>query len=141
MAFDALLAGWAFLLGRVLFGDVLSFNGLNHFRQTGEMAGMAESNGIPAPTVVVIATGALLVLGGVSLVVGVYPLLGALALVAFFVGTTPWIHDFWNVDDTGEKQQQMTHFLKYPALLGGALALFGRPRQSGRSRRESVSYN
>lgn len=125
MAFDALLAGWAFLVGRVLFGGVLAFNGLNHFRQPDEMAGLAESKGVPAPKMAVFGTGALLVVGGVSLALGVYPLVGALALVAFFLGTTPWIHDFWNVDDPGEQQQQLTHFLKNTALLGGALVLFG----------------
>lgn len=124
MVFDALLAGWAFLVGRVLFGGVLAFNGLNHFRQADEMAGMAEAQGVPAPKFAVYATGALLGIGGLSLVFGVYPLVGALALVVFFLGTTPWIHDFWNVDDDGERQQQLTHFLKNTALLGGALVLF-----------------
>lgn len=124
MAFDALLAGWAFLIGRGLFGGVLAFNGLNHFRQTDEMAGMAESKGVPAPELAVYGTGSLLVLGGLSLVFGVYPLIGALAILTFFLGTTPWIHDFWNIDDPEEKQQQMTHFLKNTALSGGALILF-----------------
>lgn len=124
MAFDAVLAGWAFLVGRVLFGGVLAFNGLNHFRQTDAMAGMAESKGVPAPELGVYATGVLLVLGGLSLVFGVYPLVGALALIAFFLVTTPWMHDFWNADDESEQQQQMTHFLKNTALLGGALILF-----------------
>lgn len=124
MTFDALLAGWAFLAGRVLFGGVLAFSGLNHFRQVDGMAGMAESEGVPAPRFAVYGTGALLVGGGLSLAFGVYPLVGALALVAFFLGTTPWVHDFWNLEDPEERQQQLTQFLKNTALLGGAMVLF-----------------
>ncbi|MFB6304005.1 MAG: DoxX family protein [Haloferacaceae archaeon] len=124
MALNGLLSGWAFLVGRVLFGGVLAFMGLNHFQQPEGLAGYAESKGVPAPTLAVYGSGALLVLGGLSLAAGVYPVVGALAVAAFFVVTTPWIHDFWNVEDPDQRQQQMTQFLKNAALLGGALVLF-----------------
>lgn len=124
MTVDTVLAGWAFVLGRVLFGGVLAFNGLNHFMQTEQMAAMADANDVPWPTLAVYGTGSLLLLGGLSLVTGIYPVVGAVALVVFFVVTTPWMHDFWNIDDNDQKQQQLTHFMKNSALLGAALVLF-----------------
>ncbi|WP_137286638.1 DoxX family protein [Halorussus salinisoli] len=113
----------AFLVGRVLFGGVLAFMGLNHFLQADQMAGYAEAKGAPAPTLSVYASGGLLVLGGASIVLGVFPLVGAAALVAFLVVATPMFHDFWSVEDPERQQQEMTDFLKNVALVGGALVL------------------
>jgi uncharacterized membrane protein YphA (DoxX/SURF4 family) len=125
MAVETTVGGVAFLAGRVLFGAVLAFMGVNHFLSVDEMAGYAASKGVPAPRLGVVATGVLLLVGGASLVLGVYPIVGAAALVVFFVVATPAIHDFWNVEDPGERQSEMTNFLKNAALTGGALVLLG----------------
>ena len=124
MAIESTLGGVALLAGRLLFGGVLAFMGLNHLLNVDGMAAYAGSKGVPAPRAGVIASGALLVLGGLSLVLGVYPLLGAAALAAFLVVTTPTMHDFWTVDDPEARQSEMTDFLKNAALVGGALVLF-----------------
>ena len=113
----------AFVVGRVLFGGVLAFMGVNHFMQADQMAGYAEAKGAPAPKLSVYASGALLVLGGLSVLLGVYPVAGAAALVAFIVVATPMFHDFWSVEDPEQQQQEMTDFLKNVALVGGALVL------------------
>ncbi|PSQ46667.1 quinol oxidase [Halobacteriales archaeon SW_6_65_15] len=113
----------AFLAGRVLFGGVLAFMGLNHFLQADQMTGYAEMKGAPAPRLSVYASGALLVAGGVSVVLGVAPLVGSAALIAFLVFATPLMHDFWSVEDPEQQQQEMTDFLKNAALVGGALVL------------------
>ena len=44
------------------------------------------------------------------------------ALVVFFLGTTPAIHDFWTMEGK-ERQQNEINFLKSVALLGGAIIL------------------
>jgi uncharacterized membrane protein YphA (DoxX/SURF4 family) len=116
-------SGVAFLLGRILFGGVLAFMGLNHFAQADQMAGYAEAKGTPAPKLSVYASGALLVLGGLSIVLGIAPILGAAALVAFLVVVTPLFHDFWSVEDPEQQQQEMTDFLKNVGLVGAALVL------------------
>ena len=121
MAITAATADVALLLARVLFGGVLAFMGLNHFMDTDAMAGYAEAKGIPAPRLSVLGSGLLLAAGGVGIVVGVFPLLAAIGLAVFFVVSTPTMHDFWRFE--GEQaQQEMTHFLKNAALLGGSLA-------------------
>ncbi|MFB6119524.1 MAG: DoxX family protein [Halobacteriaceae archaeon] len=113
----------AFLLGRLLFGGVLAFMGLNHFQQTDWLAGYAESKGVPLPKVSVLGSGAVLILGGVAIVLGVLPVVAGAALGAFLLSSAVLFHDFWNVEDPEEKQSEMTDFLKNVALTGGALSL------------------
>ena len=121
MAFETGSAGIAFLAGRVLFGAILAFMGLNHFTDTDAMASYAEMKGVPAPRALVLLSGGTLVFGGLSIVLGAYPILGAGALATFFVVTTPKMHDFWTVEDPEARQNEMIHFLKNFALLGGSL--------------------
>jgi len=109
-----------FLLGRIIFGFTIAFFGLNHFMNIEQMKGYAEFKGVPAPKLAVIGTGLLLVIGGLSIASGIYPLVGIIALVVFFAGVTPIMHDFWNAD-AESKQNEMIQFLKNLALLGATL--------------------
>jgi uncharacterized membrane protein YphA (DoxX/SURF4 family) len=120
--FDGALAGELFLLGRLLFGGVLAFNGLNHFLDAESMAGYAGAKGVPAPGLAVPATGGLLLFGGLGVAAGVLPTLAAGALVVFLVATTPVMHNFWAVPEE-QKQGEMINFLKNIAMTGAALAL------------------
>lgn len=121
--FETATAGIAFLLARVLFGGVLAFMGVNHFLNVDSMAGYAEFKGLPSPRIAVIGSGALLILGGLSVVTGVLPALGAAALAVFLVVTAVTMHDFWNLDGE-EAENEMTSFLKNLFGAGGALAFF-----------------
>lgn len=115
-------AGALGLVGaRILFGGVLAFMGLNHFMEREEMAGYAEYKGLPAPMFSVIASGALLILGGVAIVAGVFPGVGALAIAGFLLVSAVTMHDFWAVP-AEEQQDEMVQFLKNVALAGGAFA-------------------
>jgi hypothetical protein len=42
------------------------------------------------------------------------------------------MHDFWNVEDPEERQQEVFQFLKNTALLGAALAFLQLARQQER---------
>jgi len=112
--------GIAFLLARLLFGGVLAFMGLNHFRNADQMVPYAEAKGVPAAGLLVPLTGGLLVAGGLSIVLGVYPMLGAGAVALFLLVSTPLMHDFWAAPET-EQQTELTQFLKNVTMLGGAL--------------------
>jgi uncharacterized membrane protein YphA (DoxX/SURF4 family) len=117
------------LVARVLFGGVLAFMGLNHFMQTGQMTGYAQAKGLPAPKLGVLASGALLVVAGLAIVVGVFPLLAAAALAAFLLVSAVVFHDFWAVPED-QQQDEMTGFLKNVAMAGGALAFGALASQS-----------
>lgn len=115
----------AFLLGRLIFGGFFIYNGINHFRMTAPMAQYAGAKGVPAPELGVTASGAALIVGGTSVVLGVKPKLGTLALIAFLAGVSPVMHDFWKHEDANQRQQEMINFMKNVAMLGAALALMG----------------
>jgi uncharacterized membrane protein YphA (DoxX/SURF4 family) len=115
-------AGVALLVGRLLFGGVLAFTGLNHFRNTEATTGYAESKGLPAPRLGVLGSGGLLVAGGLGVALGVAPVLSAFALATFLIVAAVTMHDFWAVP-AEQTQDELTAFLKNVALAGGALAV------------------
>ncbi|MFB6083822.1 MAG: DoxX family protein [Halorientalis sp.] len=120
MVFESAGAGVAFLLGRVLFGAILAFMGLNHFLNGEEMVGYADFKGIPAPGIAVPVSGGMLLFGGLTVILGAYPVVGAGALALFLLVATPTMHDFWAADEE-DQQDEMINFLKNVGLLGGSL--------------------
>ena len=118
----------AFLIGRVIVGCFFLMNGFNHFAQLSMMTGYAKSKGIPAPKLAVGGSGVLLFLGGLSLLLGYHPTIGAALLVTFLLGVSFGIHNFWTVQDQQAKQVEMTNFLKNMAILGLLLMTVAIPR-------------
>lgn len=121
MVFDTALSQYAFLLGRVVYGGLLAFMGFNHFLSTDQLAGYAEMHNVPKPRFMVLLSGAVLVAGGLSIVAGIYPMLGALLVLAFMVPVSIEMHAFWTVEDQQERKQEMTNFLKNMAIAATAL--------------------
>jgi len=117
-----------FLVARLLFGGYFVFNAVNHFTQTSAMTGYAQSKGVPAPKLAVTFTGLLLLIGGVSVLFGIYPILGATALVLFLVPVTFTMHTFWKIEDPQMKMAEKVNFTKNLALVGGALLLLAIPQ-------------
>jgi uncharacterized membrane protein YphA (DoxX/SURF4 family) len=113
------------LLGRIIFGGYFLYNGINHFRNRTMLAQYAGSKKVPQPEIAVPASGVLLVIGGISMISGYQPKVGAAALVGFLAGVSPVMHDFWRYDDPGQRQGEMINFTKNLALIGAALALTG----------------
>lgn len=114
-----------FLLGRLLFGGFFLYNGINHVKNHGMLSQYAGSKKVPAPDVAVGGSGALLLLGGLSIILGLKPRVGSAALLIFLAGVSPTMHDFWNASDPQQRQADMIHFMKNMALFGAALALMG----------------
>src|SRR5829696_2501758 len=77
---------------------------------------------MPMPTV--IASGVLLLLGGLSVLLGIWADLGALLLVIFLIPTAILMHSFWNEKDEQARMMSMVSFNKDMALAGAALMLF-----------------
>lgn len=119
---------FAFLIGRIIAGGFFLMNGFNHFAKFGIMSGYAKSKGTPMPGLAVGGTGALLVLGGASLLLGYHPTVGALLLVIFLLGTSFSMHNFWAVQEPQAKMMEMIQFMKNMALLGFVLMTLAIPR-------------
>ena len=111
------------LLGRLLLGGYFLHAGYSHFRHRKMMAGYAASKGVPLAMPAILGTGALLAIGGLSLLTGYLPLIGLALLGIFLVGVTPKMHDFWNVKDPMARMGERVNFLKNTALLGAVLML------------------
>lgn len=86
------------------------------------MAGYAKMKGTPAPKIAVAGTGVLLTLGGLSLILGVFPMSGCILLLIFLLGVSPLMHNFWEIQDPQQRAAEMINFTKNMAL-GGALLI------------------
>ena len=109
------------LIARVIVGGFFLYSGIHHFLQVSMMAGAAAAKGVPMPEAAIVGTGLLLVFGGLSLLLGWRPELGALAIIVFLLGVTPVMHAFWKETDPMAYMTQQGNFLKNLALLGGAI--------------------
>jgi uncharacterized membrane protein YphA (DoxX/SURF4 family) len=116
------------LLSRVILGFYFLFNSFNHFRNLNSLAGWVQSKNVPAPRLMVALTGILLLIGGLSILLGVYIEIGILALTLFFLPVTFVMHDFWRETDPQMKMMQMINFMKNLALWGAILALLFIPK-------------
>src|SRR5260370_40856055 len=76
----------AFLIGRIIAGGFFLTSGINHLAKLNMVAGYATSKGTPAPELAVGGTGALLILGGASLLLGDHPTIGATLLIICLLG-------------------------------------------------------
>ena len=94
--------------------------GIKHVRSVERMRQFAATKGVAAPKAAVIGSGALAAAGGLSLLLGVKPRVGAAMIGAFLLGVTPSMHDFWTQKDPQARMNEHTHFLKNLALIGGA---------------------
>lgn len=115
---------FVFLIGRILIAVLFVMSAIGHFTAADGMAQFAASKKVPAAKLGVIGSGVIALLGGLSLILGVWIDLGALLLVLFLVPVTVMIHDFWTAVDPQIKQTEMISFNKNLALIGGALILF-----------------
>jgi uncharacterized membrane protein YphA (DoxX/SURF4 family) len=118
-------------VGRMVFGGFFLYSGINHIRHRKTMAQYAGAKGVPQPELAVTLSAVPLLIGGASLILGVKPKLGAMAIVGFLAGVTPVMHDFWTNEDPNERQANMIHFMKNLALAAGALEMM----DAGESRR------
>jgi putative oxidoreductase len=117
-----------FLIGRIVAGGFFLTNALNHFAKIEMMAGYAQAKGTPAPKASVAGSGVLLLLGGVSLLLGYHPTIGAALLVIFLLGVSFKIHNYWAVTDPQQKMSEQVNFMKNMALVGFLLMTAAIPR-------------
>jgi len=115
---------WILLLARVLYSVFFIISGYNHLTKLGMMAQYAGSQGVPAPKLAVGVSGLMLIGGGLSILLGFEPRIGALLLFAFLVPTAVVMHRFWGVADPMMAQNQFIHFWKNIVMAGAALIIY-----------------
>jgi len=120
MVFTSTLSGMAFLLSRVLFALVIGYLALGNLLNLESSVGYAKQKGAPLASISVPLGSVGLIAGALAVLTGVYPALGALAVIAFLVPITVLMHDFWTMEGQ-DRQNEQIHFLKNIGLIGGAL--------------------
>lgn len=117
-----------FLVGRIIFGSFWLMSAFNHFKNLNYMSEYAKARGTPSPKLAVGGTGVILLLGSLSVLLGVYPVIGIVLLIIFLLGVSFQMHTFWKVDDAQMKQIDTINFMKNMALVGALLMLLLLPR-------------
>lgn len=113
-------------LGRILFGGYFFFSGLNHFINMNRLAGYAASKGVPMPELAVAISGALIVLGGLSVIFGFMPRVGLTLIVLFLIPVSLIMHNFW-AEAEPQRMSDMVNFLKNMGLLGACFSMMALP--------------
>lgn len=108
----------AFLIGRVIVGVYFLMNAYNHLFHSGHMVGYAASKGVPSPKLAIVGSGVLLLIGGLSVLLGVQTFWGIIALIVFLVPVTFMMHDYWKAADPMAKMNERISFMKNMALIG-----------------------
>lgn len=121
MAFEIL-----FLIGRIILGLFFINSGFNHFTHLNMIAGYAGSKKIPFPKFSAFVSGLFLLLGGLSILLGIYTSIGIILLIAFLLPTAFFVHNFWTLPKE-QRQGDKVNFMKNLALVGALLMLLQIP--------------
>lgn len=108
------------LLGRIPLGLIFVVSGIGKIAKFAAVAGFMSSKGMPMSELLLVATIALEVLGGLAIILGWKARWAAAAFFLFLIPTTLIFHPFWNADPASY-QNQLNHFLKNLAIMGGML--------------------
>ena len=62
------------------------------------------------------ASGAALIVGGASILLGLKPKLGTLAIMGFLAGVSPSMHDFWHDEDPNQRMNNLSGATGKPSI-------------------------
>lgn len=116
--------GLLILLARILFSIIFINSGIGHITNTAQMAQYAGSKNVPMPKAAVFISGVMILLGGLSILLGFWVNIGAWLLIIFLIPSAIIMHDFWNAEDPMDRQNEMIHFLKDLSLAGAAFLIW-----------------
>ena len=119
---------YLFLAGRILYGGFFALAGLDHFRHVALMVPYTAAKGVPAPRLAVLGSGTLIILAGLSILVGYHPTWAVLLLTVFLLPVTFLMHNFWTATNPQARQIDQAMFKKNVALLGAAWLLLAVPQ-------------
>jgi uncharacterized membrane protein YphA (DoxX/SURF4 family) len=111
-------------VGMAMFSLIFIASGIAHLTKAESMAGYAAHKGVPSAKNMVLFSGIVILVGGLSLLTGYQPKIGALLIAGFCIFAAVMMHAFWKESDSMAKMNEQTQFLKDIALAGAALAIY-----------------
>lgn len=112
------------LAGRLFLSAIFLISGSMKFIGWEGTAAYMEQHHLPMVNVLLPVAALAELAGGLALLVGCMARLASLGLVLFLIPTTLIFHNFWELSGM-EAQNQMHHFLKNLAIMGGLLLIMG----------------
>ncbi len=116
-------AGLLLLAGRIVFAFFFVMAGYRHLVGGAQMTAYARQVGFPLPALAPWPAGLVLLAGGLSIALGVWPDIGALLLIGFLAPAALWFHPFWKLPED-QQQMQSQLFFRNLTLIGACIALF-----------------
>jgi putative oxidoreductase len=115
------------LVGRILIGLIFLVAGVRKVMGFAATVAYLSKLGFPAPEVMAVIALIIEIGGSLLLIVGWRTRWAAWLLALFVVVAAFAAHRFWEITDMGQFYNQMNHFLKNVAIVGGLLyvATFG----------------
>lgn len=111
------------LIGRIFFVALFVYSARGHIVNHERYVTTATGK-IPVPYVAGWPIGAWLIVAALSVVLGVWPDVGALMMAAFLIPAALLFHNFWTFSDPAQRRTQRGSFFRNVSLLGATLALF-----------------
>ena len=105
----------------LLLCSIFIYGGWGAFSKPGGRPKLVAAAGIPQPEQAVVANGALMIIAGLLLGLGIAPRLAAALLICSLIPTTLVGHAYWKEEPGPEYEKQMLQFLKNLGLIGGLL--------------------
>jgi putative oxidoreductase len=113
---------WQLVLGRVLLSVIFILSGLGKLPHFHDVAGLMAGKGIPLASVALAITLLIEIGGGLLALTGYKAKYAALVMALWLIPVTLVFHHFWGIP-AEQQQDQMAHFLKNVAIIGGLLVL------------------
>jgi len=119
-------------IGRAFIGALFLISGLGKIAGFAGVAGWMASAGLPFASLLLAATIAIEVGGGLLLILGFQARWAALLIALFLIPVTATFHAFWSAD-AASFQNQFTQFLKNLAIFGGLVLVYLNEKQAAKT--------
>jgi putative oxidoreductase len=110
------------LIGRILMSAVFLISGFFKVAGYSQVVGYAAAKGLPLAGVAIACAAAVELLGGIAILIGFKTRIVPWVLFLYLVPATVIFHNFWALQGM-EQQDNMIHFMKNLAIMGGLLIL------------------
>ena len=107
----------------LLLSGIYIINGWGAFSKPGGRPKLVAAAGIPRPEQAVVLNGAVMIVAGLLLGLGIAPRLASALLIGSLIPTTLVGHAFWKDEPGAEREKQLLQFLKNLGLLSGLLMI------------------
>lgn len=108
------------IIGRFLLGAYFAQAGIRNFGKIPLHTGILAKRNVPMPRESLLLALVVQTLGGLSVALSVFPMIGAIGLILFTLGATLLYHDFWRFSGD-ERMSHLGSAMSNMALIGGLL--------------------